>query len=462
MIQTRGERRWRTVVFLLGLALSAAMLVRSQVRGDQLNMLARGWLLADKGRWVPYGVHTSAGGNSPGGLASLLVGLPLCIWRDYRAPVVPILLSHIVAYLLLDYLVKETLGLPHRLVFAVVYWLNPWRLYFSAHLANTNYLFFFGALHAWTSYRLRSQRRFWDSFFHVIAITLPFQLHSSAFVLPVVSGLLLYRRALKLDAVAATCAAVLIAASLVPWLFAAIRNPAILPVGEGFPLRGLIFVFPFLRGILYWLRYASLAVCDKMIRFDFPAPAGSRFGALVAFILPWLTEAVADVSVIPAVAATLWLWRRVRKRNARGAPYRSSGRLWLEEYVACTFVGAAISCALSPTTFMFWQGLIFFHAAVLPLVLWVTLVLRSRLAPQVRTAARVWAVLAILLALAITLRSPMYRSAGPEEASAYRVADHPMLHDLDIGADQSIVIDPGFVSNLPDLFWPAADRGAHR
>ncbi len=448
----RSEQRWRTAVFLLGLAISVAMLIRSQVGGDQLNMLARGWLLAARGRWVPYGVHTSAGGDSPGGLTSLLVGLPLFLWRDYRAPVVLILLSHIVAYLLLDRLVKQTLCTPHRLVFCVVYWLNPWRLYFSAHVANTNYLFFFGALHAWTAYRLRTQPRFWDSFVHVLAITLPFQLHSSGFVLPVVSGLLLYRRALKLDGVAAAAATGLVVASLVPWMFAVVSQPAILPAGEGFPLRGLIFVFPLVRGILYWLRYASLAVCDKMIRFEFIAAAGSRIDALVAFLLPWVTEAIADLSVIPAVGASVWLWRRIRKRHARGDRSRSSGRLWLEEYVACTFVGAVISCALSPTTFMFWQGLIFFHAAVLPLVLWVTLLLRSRLAPRVRAAARIWVALSTLLALAITFRSPMYHVAGPDEPSAFRVADHPMLNDLGIGAGQSVVIDSRLVSKLPRVF----------
>ena len=451
MIDRRSPQRWRTGLFVLGLVISVIMLARCQVGGDQLNMLARGWLLAEAGQWVPYGVHTSAGGDSPGGLTSVLVGLPLFVWRDHRAPVVAILFSHIIAYLLLDRLVKQTLGTPYRLAFCVVYWLNPWRIYFSAHVANTNYLFFFGALHAWTAYRLRLQPRFWDSFLHVLAITLPFQLHASGFVLPVVSALLLYRRDLKLDGVAAATATGLVVASLVPWLFVVIRQPALLPGGEGFPLRGLIFVFPFVRGILYWLRYASLAVCDKMIRFEFTAAVGSRVEALAAFVLPWLTEAIADVSVIPAVGASVWLWRRIRKRGGRGRS-PSSGRLWLEEYIACTFVGAAISSALSPTTFMFWQGLVFFHAAVLPLVLWVTPLWRSRFAPQVRVAAHAWAVLAILLALAMTLESPMYRAARPDEKGAFRVADHAMLHDLGIGTAQSVMIDSGAVSKLPDVF----------
>jgi hypothetical protein len=444
MTASHSGQPWRAVFFLLGLAISVTMLIRSQVSGDPLSMLARGWLLADKGRWVAYGMETSAGGNSPGGLTSLLVGLPLFFWHDYRAPVVLILLSHMVAYFLLDRLVRETLGTPYRLVFCVLYWLSPWRMYFSAHVANTNYLFFFGALHAWTSYRLRLQPRFWASFLHICAVALPFQLHSSGFVLPVVTGLLLWRRALRLDYRAVACAAVLVAVSLVPWLLDAIHNPAILPGGsKGFPLRGLLFVFPLSRGILYWLRYASLAVCDKMIRFDFPAFPGFRLGSLVTFILSWLTEIVVDVSVIPALCASVWLWSRIRKRNARGFQNQSSRRMWLEQYVAWTFVGAVICFCLSPTTFMFWQGLVFFHAAVLPLVLWVTPLLHGRAVPRVRMAARAWVTACILILLAIAFRSPMYQPPGHDTRDVLRVADDPMLHDLGITDADGVVIVRG-------------------
>jgi hypothetical protein len=55
------------------------MVFRSQVEGDTLNMLARGWRFAFAGEWLQYGLPTSAGGKSPGGLLSLLVGLPLLV-----------------------------------------------------------------------------------------------------------------------------------------------------------------------------------------------------------------------------------------------------------------------------------------------------------------------------------------------------------------------------------------------
>jgi hypothetical protein len=88
------------------------MLARTQVGGDAIGLLSRGWLLAAKGIWVPFGnpVASSAGGYVPGGLTALLVGLPLELWMDPRAPVALILIFHLAAYWMLDRVVGEALG----------------------------------------------------------------------------------------------------------------------------------------------------------------------------------------------------------------------------------------------------------------------------------------------------------------------------------------------------------------
>src|SRR5687767_1499913 len=64
-------------IFAAGLLLGVLMLARAQAGGDQLNLLARGWLLAARGDLVPYGNPLSNQGNGPGPLTSLVVGLPL-------------------------------------------------------------------------------------------------------------------------------------------------------------------------------------------------------------------------------------------------------------------------------------------------------------------------------------------------------------------------------------------------
>ena len=150
------------VLFAVGLAISLVMVARSQVSGDQLNMLARGWLFTH-GEWVQFGMTTSANGKEPGGLISLLAGLPLLLWRDYRAPALLILASHALAYFLLDRTLRGILSARERLLFCVLYWLNPWRLYNSAYLWPANWLFIFGAVHLWTVYRQRREPSFWLS-----------------------------------------------------------------------------------------------------------------------------------------------------------------------------------------------------------------------------------------------------------------------------------------------------------
>ena len=151
--------RFFWLVVVLGAFFSVSMLVRSQVAGDQLNMLARGWFLITDGVWIPFGLPTSAGGKAPGGLTALVTGLPLLVWRHHRAPTLLILGLQIVAFWVLDRLVSRVTGRSGRLLFAILYWLSPWRLYHSTFLWNPNTMLFFGALHFWSVYRQRHQAR---------------------------------------------------------------------------------------------------------------------------------------------------------------------------------------------------------------------------------------------------------------------------------------------------------------
>jgi hypothetical protein len=128
------DPRWIALFFAFGLTVSILMVTRSQVAGDQLNHLGRGWHLAMEGRWVPFGPPATKGGAQIGGVNGLLVGLPLMVWESHRAPTTLILLFHLAAYLLLDRLVRAALSPEERFLFALLYWLNPWRLFFSGFL----------------------------------------------------------------------------------------------------------------------------------------------------------------------------------------------------------------------------------------------------------------------------------------------------------------------------------------
>lgn len=431
----RDASRITAVLFLLGLAVSAVLLVRGLPAGDQLNLLARGWLLAEKGEFISYGNPMSTGGKAPGGITTVLVGLPLMVWRDHRAPTVVVLLFHVLAYWLLDRTLRKILSPGERVLLAVLYWLNPWRLYFSGFLWNPNYLFLFGAVHLWSCLGQRERPRFWMSFLHAAGLVLAFQIHASFLLLAMASFLLWLRGYVKIHWPAVVLGGVLAALPLVPWFLELQAHPEIVTEADkGFLGRGLVYVLPGLRGLAYWLRYNSLGLPEKVARFD--------FGPLVGGADPWLGPALsvldrtllALTAVVPLLAG-IWLWRRNRHRWRRRVPAEASGRVWLHGYVIWCFAASVIVFCLAPTTVMYWQVVILFHATALPLVLWAGALWRSRRGPLMTRLVAAWGAASVLVALAVAFGSPQYRCGGRWDMRFPLIADSPMFDDLGIRRD---------------------------
>jgi hypothetical protein len=443
-------------LFLVGLAIGLVMVARSQVAGDQLNLLARGWRLAADGVLVPYGNPTSAGGNSPGPLQSVLTGVPLLLWRDFRAPALAILLAHVVAWLLFDRLLAAAVGPTERLLFVIGFWLNPWQLYFAGHVWNANWLVPFGVLHTVTAWRLRERRAFWASFGHVAAIGAVVQLHQSFVILVLATVALLAARHLRLHWGGALLAAGVTAASLVPWLQAVSADPALLPGGTGYLGRGLALLFPLARGIGYLLRYASLSFSDRMTTFDFTATFGAGADALLAPALHAVVVGVGVISVVVPLLAHWWLWPRLVRqwRWRRLAP--ASGRIWLIRYTGVALVSALAAFVLSPTTVMVWQGFVVLHVAMLPVVLFAAACLRSRRQAIARRVVAAWLAATVVFATAMAVASPMYRRGGRAARTAALHTYHPMLDELGISTHCSVTVDAvdGWWVNA--LSWPGA------
>lgn len=431
--------------FLIGLGLSALLVARSQVGGDQLNLLARGWFLWAEGTWISYGNPMSSGGAAPGGITSLLVGLPFFLWQHHRAPNVLILLTHIAAWLILDQTLKKVLSPRERVFLAVFYWLNPWRAYLSGFLWNPNYLFLFGSIHLWTTFGQRHRARFLLSFLHGLALVLTFQIHASFLLLVMASALLWWRGYWKVQWPGMIAGTVLAALPLIPWYLEATRNPAITDVQHGFLGRGLVYVFPMLRGILYWFRYASLSLSDKMNLIDFPEMDLPWLGPVLTAILRYLLP----LTLLAPLLANRWLWRRCRPWWRDRFPADGSDRRWLLGYVGGCFVAALAVFALAPTTVMFWQVVLLFHAAVLPLVLWAGALARTRRGAQVERGVTAWAVASALVILVLALGGTHYRCGGRTALQLDLRYDHPMLHDLH-------VLDscPMPVGRDPEGWWP--------
>jgi len=196
-LSTNREHKWSCALFILGMGIGLLMVRNSQVGGDQSLMLDLGWRLYHDGVWLPYGMPTSAGGRSPGGLISLLVGLPLYVWTDYRAPALFTLLLHAAAFLLLLQLLKPALSGSGRLLLFLLVWLAPWHLYFAAHIWNSSYMFVIAVLHLASTQRMARYSEAWSTCLHVLLIALAMQVHTSAFVLVILSLLLFGGSTLK-------------------------------------------------------------------------------------------------------------------------------------------------------------------------------------------------------------------------------------------------------------------------
>jgi hypothetical protein len=416
---------------VVGTALSALLVARSQVGGDQLNLLARGWLWVTEGRFIPYGNPLSTGGKAPGGATTLLAGLPLFLWRDHHAATLAVLACHLLAYFLLDRTLRHILQPHERLLFAVFYWLNPWRVYFSGFLWNPNYLFLAGAVHLSTSWALRQKPTFGSSCAHAAMLVVALQIHPSSLLLVVASTLLAVRRLVRFHWLGVACGVALGNVPLLPWYLDVLHHPALLTAAnKGFPFRGLLLVFPLLRGVLYWLRYSSLSLAGRMGIFDFReafGATGQRWLLPIVFvvtqILSWLTVALAFL-------ANLWLLRGRRHLRPLGAA--APARAWLRDYVLYVLAATILVLSVSPTTFMYWQGLALVHAAVLPLTLWAGAWWRTRRRPLVIRAVALFCTLEMVVALGMAFGSPDYRCRG-EETVVFPLRDHsPMFDELHI------------------------------
>ena len=447
------DPRWITALFLFGLIATGVMVATSQVAGDQLNLLARGWYLRVEGELVPFGHPTSGGGVTPGTATSLLVGLPLFLWQHHRAATLLVWLSHIAAYLLLDRTLRRVLQPEERFLFAVLYWVNPWRTYFAGFLWNPNYLFLLGAIHFWSMFRQRREATFLASTLHVLVVGIALQLNVGAL-------LLWWRRYFHIDYPGVAFGSALVGAMLFPWLQAVWSDPSLLPAGRGFIGRGLLHLHPLLRGVTYWIRYPSLAVSGSISCLDYGHLLSEAVNRRVTPFMLATGQALYLLTLPATLLANYRLWWGEHKLWRAPVPWLSyrwsptdSDRWWLVGVIRWAFVAALIVFGLSPVTIMSWHPVALFHIAVLPLVLVGGSLLRENPSRHLVRAVALFTLASIVMVTASALGSAMFRCGGPDCDARSVIqpelrSDHPMFDDLEIRRTCPMVTDQ------PGTWWP--------
>ncbi|MCY9872521.1 3-deoxy-D-manno-octulosonic acid transferase [Vibrio barjaei] len=358
--------------FLVGLVFAFVYASNQVIAGDQTQMLHKGYLAAYSGIWTNFGNAASAVGSVPGSLTTWLVAGPLLVWDSPWAPVVLLFALRILSLFLLDSVIKQVFDNPMRLALLALYWLNPWLLYDSL-LYNPSYLCFFATLHLWSAFKMREGgNTFLNTFLHILSIGLAMQLHYSWPVLAVLSLYLLYRGMGKVSWLGVMAALLALGLSLIPYLLEYMVNEQLSRESDRYIGYGLVHVYPVLKALLYWFRYASLLFSNKVIaysEFDWlTSIEWLRMTALYAW--KGLIFIVGGLSVLVSVKANWDWWQQIKSKIKRSTSTEvlSDKTLWLKLYAFGAVIGVLVSAALSPITFSYWHLILVYPIAIIPML----------------------------------------------------------------------------------------------
>ena len=372
-----NRRHLLLIIVLTGLLVTALYAYGHRVDGDVIQLLRLGHSLVVKGVLIPFGSFSSSGssGNVPGAFLSLAIGLPMKIWHSPWSALGFLTILHLAAFLMVLSVMKNFVAPIALLALAVLIWLNPWRAS-EVFLWNPGYIFFASAFHFWTAYRLSKKRSFLFSALHALSLFLALQIHASFVILVLTTFLLLITRALKVSWAGAGLGTLLGLASLIPYFLAGIADPRIFPQpgagGDGHLFYGLLYVWPLLKGLWYWILFGS-PIFQKHIfhqlEYDWVQPENLQ----IAFKYTW-TVVKYSVGLAGVILSFYVNYRFYSNHKHVFRLWRArygDGDNWVVFYVVAAFAAAMVSVAISPTSPIYWHLLFIWPFSILPLVFFI-------------------------------------------------------------------------------------------
>lgn len=359
---TRSQ--WLTVL-LVGAAMQMWFWWRAVwLYRDQVELYRLGLGFASSGQLQPFGKLATGDIPIPGVLLQLVVGIPLALWQDFRAPTLMLIVTHALAACVLSRTLSKDVGGPGAVIFLGIFWLSPWRLYHSGFLWEASYMFLPAALHLWACRALASAPSFGASF--VLAATLvgAAQIHGSVLILIVATVILLLRQRIRIDRGGALCGLLAGGLTLMPtlWAVATGGSPPGRPSLAGELITRLNSVE---KGLLYWFRLPSLDLGRRFRQSVFCIePGNDQMASPLLCGLSEVTQVLGLASVVVAVVAMWWLVRQPTRSI-------SAALLWYRQYCLVVFLAVLIGGFLSPFSLQGWHVLIAMPAACIPPTLWI-------------------------------------------------------------------------------------------
>ena len=430
----------RIGLFIAVALLTLVMIWQAQFGENQLNLLARGYLLAKTGQLIPYGNPMTGGGHVPGTVTSLIIGLPLMVWFDYHAPEVALWALHLIGYLVIDAVLQNILTRRGRFFFFLFYWITPWHIYYSVQLCNPSYLYFFSAVLFWTVYQQRQRSDFWFSAIHMIALVGAAELHGSALIYIIHSALLWYWGYVRVSYRGILFGGLIMLLTLIPWLRTIIEDPHLLPASAPghYIGYGLVHVAPVLRGLLYIVKLPTFFAFSKVYRFDFRALGLQSIDSAICFLLHSITWILGIGSLIFSALAMYWFYRPTSQGAVFGNPTNQRTDVqWLRGVVVLGHLASAAAFSLSPTGINYWDVIGVHYLAALPVALYAdqcNWVLMFRII-IVRWFALAYIPLGLLVCIGVGFGSPMYRLGGRSSVTLPLRNSDSMFTDLSLLKD---------------------------
>ncbi|MCB0379032.1 MAG: hypothetical protein KDD33_11115 [Bdellovibrionales bacterium] len=359
-------------VALLGFASAILYALSFKMHYDIAQMLDRASHFLKTGEIIFHGNQSSADmGKIPGGLLTVMVGFPMKLFNSPLSALFVLALWHFAALLMLMDTLKSHFNSAVLFLFLVLYWLSPWRAS-EIYLWNPSYLFLPMAMHLWSSQKMSVEKSFWPSFFHLLSIGLAFQMHNSSIILAFISAILFYKGAIRIHWGGILTSAFVIFASLFPYLLELLHNNQVRPKMEDeryFLFRGLLYVFPMLKSIWYWIRFSGTIFPRHILQnidFQWLGSGATIVGGIWSLVKYGVGIATTLLSIYAnyrffkgnkSLFSLTWKGRTLWRQDQ-----------WLELYVCIALTSMLIAAAISPIDFIFWHLEILYPVALIPLL----------------------------------------------------------------------------------------------
>jgi len=342
------------------------------VHGDQWQMLQKGYIAAYTGHWIHYGNVASGFFHVMGSFLTAAVALPLMLVDSPWSPMVFVLFLRICAFLLIDAVLKNMFKPAVRLGFLVIFLFSPWIL-FESILYNPSYLAFCAALHLFTAYKMKDKKSIVYMLLHVLSIGVALQCHNSWIILPLISCYLWYRNIIKISWIGVFLGSALVLISLIPFAIELMHNSALQVPQHRDNAHSVFFgfthVYPILKAIIYWLRYASLLFSNKIVtraNFDFLSDI-SWLQWVMHYLWMVVVFAIGCVTVVFSAKINWRLWVAIKGKIKR-SHIAVGDKDWLALYAVGGFIAMIIGAGLSPIIFNYWHLSLVMITAMIPMI----------------------------------------------------------------------------------------------